>query len=226
MGDEHNTRLMRTPKEGERILAPTRRPDGTLRKPIRIRAGYTPQDEVAIYKSKGTLMRKSAEVVVPPGYEPSMDAKLKTKSAKRNERKKEKKLQFRPNETVKITLKDSSPLFSVFNSKKLAKLWKMLIMDSVAAMMSDLGRSFSSHDQRATSQKVKRKIRGYRKLINLVHAKFQEKRKTHHTKRELGGVNAKLESCKAKLLSLADHSSRELIELYDRVMLSRLKLLA
>ncbi|KAK8966367.1 hypothetical protein KSP40_PGU020720 [Platanthera guangdongensis] len=93
MGDEHNTRLMRTPKEGERILAPTRRPDGTLRKPIRIRAGYTPQDEVAIYKSKGTLMRKSAEVVVPPGYEPSMDAKLKTKSAKRNERKKEKKLQ-------------------------------------------------------------------------------------------------------------------------------------
>lgn len=41
-------------KEGERILAPTRRPDGTLRKPIRIRAGYVPQDEVAIYQSKGS----------------------------------------------------------------------------------------------------------------------------------------------------------------------------
>lgn len=39
-------------------------------------------------------MRKLAEVVVvPPGYEPSMDAKMKTKSAKRNDRKKEKKLQ-------------------------------------------------------------------------------------------------------------------------------------
>lgn len=43
-------------KEGERILAPTRRPDGTLRKPIRIRAGYVPQDEVAIYQSKGALV--------------------------------------------------------------------------------------------------------------------------------------------------------------------------
>lgn len=44
-------------KEGERILAATRRPDGTLRKPVRIRAGYTPQDEVAIYQSKAALVR-------------------------------------------------------------------------------------------------------------------------------------------------------------------------
>ncbi|CAN6466827.1 unnamed protein product [Victoria cruziana] len=79
-------------KEGERVLAPTRRPDGTLRKPIRIRAGYVPQDEVAIYQSKGALLRKSMPEV-PPGYDPEMDAKPKTKSAKRNERKKEKKHQ-------------------------------------------------------------------------------------------------------------------------------------
>lgn len=46
----------KTLKEGERILGPTRRPDGTLRKPIRIRAGYVPQDEVAIYQSKGALV--------------------------------------------------------------------------------------------------------------------------------------------------------------------------
>lgn len=43
--------------KGERILAPTRRPDGTLRKPVRIRAGYVPQDEVAIYQSRGSLVR-------------------------------------------------------------------------------------------------------------------------------------------------------------------------
>ena len=48
--------LSETLKGGERILAPTRRPDGTLRKPIRIRAGYVPQDEVAIYQSKGALV--------------------------------------------------------------------------------------------------------------------------------------------------------------------------
>lgn len=57
MGEQQQpSRLLRIPKEGERILAPTRRPDGTLRKAIRIRAGYVPQDEVAIYQSKGTLV--------------------------------------------------------------------------------------------------------------------------------------------------------------------------
>ncbi|XP_076921989.1 partner of Y14 and mago isoform X2 [Bidens hawaiensis] len=84
-------------KEGERLIAPTRRPDGTLRKPIRIRAGFVPQDEVAIYKSKGALLKESLESAVPPGYDPEVDdlvvTKPKGKSAKRNERKKEKRLQ-------------------------------------------------------------------------------------------------------------------------------------
>jgi partner of Y14 and mago protein len=51
--------LSKTLEEGERIVTPSRRPDGTLRKPIRIRAGYTPQDEVAVYQSKGALVCSS-----------------------------------------------------------------------------------------------------------------------------------------------------------------------
>ncbi|XP_062216142.1 partner of Y14 and mago-like [Phragmites australis] len=93
-GGGEQRRLLSIPKEGERIIAPTRRPDGTLRKAIRIRAGYVPQEEVAIYQSKGALMRKSGPDV-PPGYDPALalDAKPKTKAAKRNERRKEKRQQ-------------------------------------------------------------------------------------------------------------------------------------
>ncbi|CAI9765336.1 unnamed protein product [Fraxinus pennsylvanica] len=89
--------LGKTLKEGERLLAPTRRPDGSLRKPVRIRAGYTPQDEVAIYQSRGALWRKEVEATqeVPPGYDSAVvEAKPKSKSAKRNERKKEKRQQL------------------------------------------------------------------------------------------------------------------------------------
>ncbi|KAJ6394781.1 hypothetical protein OIU77_023891 [Salix suchowensis] len=96
-GDEdlkEMTELSKTLKEGERIVAPSRRPDGTLRKPIRIRAGYVPQDEVAIYQSKGALWKKEMQSQeVPPGYDPDPHTKPKTKSVKRNERKKEKRLQ-------------------------------------------------------------------------------------------------------------------------------------
>lgn len=52
---EYKLKQEQTLKDGERILAPTRRPDGTHRKAIRIRAGYVPQDEVAIYLPKPAL---------------------------------------------------------------------------------------------------------------------------------------------------------------------------
>lgn len=43
-------------KDGERIIAPTRRPDGTYRKQIRIRPGYVPPEETAIYRPKPLLV--------------------------------------------------------------------------------------------------------------------------------------------------------------------------
>ncbi|MCO5547978.1 hypothetical protein L7F22_001433 [Adiantum nelumboides] len=93
-GQQQGPSLDRPLKDGERLLAPSRRPDGSLRKPIRIRAGYTPQDEVAIYQSKGTLFRKGLPQV-PPGYDPIDDGpqKAKTRSAKNNQKRKEKKHQ-------------------------------------------------------------------------------------------------------------------------------------
>lgn len=36
-------------ERGEKVIAPSRRPDGTLRKERRIRPGYTPLDEMPAY---------------------------------------------------------------------------------------------------------------------------------------------------------------------------------
>ena len=41
---------------GERVIAATRRPDGTLRKERKIRPGYVPQEEQQVYLSRGAVV--------------------------------------------------------------------------------------------------------------------------------------------------------------------------
>jgi partner of Y14 and mago protein len=49
-------------EDGEKVLPGSRRPDGTIRKERRIRAGYTPQDEQPTYQSTGAMVRQELHV--------------------------------------------------------------------------------------------------------------------------------------------------------------------
>ncbi|TKY71314.1 Partner of Y14 and mago [Spatholobus suberectus] len=204
--------LTKTLKEGERILAPTRRPDGTLRKAIRIRAGYVPQDEVAIYHPKPALLRK--EMTSQTGHDTEFRATPKTKSIKRNERKKEKRLQavlereknLKPTVAVAVAVAGDSAkqeTVVVDASESVHSLTSRMNELAVSSVVTPTPDSVEASEPTGTGLDIDKRIRALKKKIRLTEV-LRQKTAEQDMKPEQLEKLAKLEDWRKELKLLED----------------------
>ncbi|CAD5111355.1 DgyrCDS671 [Dimorphilus gyrociliatus] len=128
--------VVRDEKTGELYIPATQRPNGTWRKPIRVKEGYIPPDEMPVYQNRGVRFRKEQESALPPGLhldKPSSNENKTKKPKKKKKQREEEPSKPSSNEPKKKSTEDPKPedgseaaVQVISDEKKLRNLKKKL----------------------------------------------------------------------------------------------------
>ncbi|THH33783.1 hypothetical protein EUX98_g422 [Antrodiella citrinella] len=129
------------PRTLERVIPESRRPDGSLRKQIKIRPGFTPQEDVSRFRGTKqaqmdahTLPKGHVIGWTPPPTTSASTSSAKSKSAKKNEKRKEKRKEKAEEAvTVKDNWEDEDEDEAGENTKKAADGGEVGSSDRAAA---------------------------------------------------------------------------------------------